>query len=184
MMFRLYFEYKNNKGNGSLDTNGKINKRRKRKLKEHNRRELYVKKGEIMKRLDETSGKFKIYVMNQEGNFIDDDIAYETINNLQSQFYRTMDRAEELNGCLHKEDRINLKLYHKTKEEIGDILEERIKSYIAGECREMRSGETEEQLMKRMGKKKKEWYPPIIENSHYGLETLSTDYVPKNKKDI
>ena len=177
MMFKLYCKYRINNGNG------KINKKKRRRLEDYSKGELTVKRDYKVERLNETAKEFETYVINQERNLIiytffttesgalrmsPPDLnlkIYREINRLESQFERAINGMKKLNNLLPEKDRIDLKQYHDKKEEMGDILQKRIRAYVSVECRKVRSGDDEKGLMRRMGIKEEdsEWCPPIVE---------------------
>ena len=179
-MFSSYCKYRINNRNGN--SNGKINKKKRGKL-ENSGGKHAVEKDYKVKRLNETAKEFETYVINQERNLIiytffttksgalkrsPTDLnrkVYHEINNLESQFGRSIESMKKLNNSLPEKARIDLEPYQEIKEKMGDILQKRIEPYISVECRKARSGDDEKGLMRRMGIKEEdlEWRPPIVE---------------------
>ena len=182
MMFSSYCKYRINNKNNNSNRNGRINKKKRRKL-ENSGGKHAVEKDYKVKRLNETAKEFETYVINQERNLIiytffttksgalkrsPTDLnrkVYHEINNLESQFGRAIESMKKLNNSLPEKARIDLESYQEIKEKMGDILQKRIEPYISVECRKARSGDDEKGLMRRMGIKEEdlEWRPPIVE---------------------
>ena len=182
MMFSSYCKYRINNKNNNSNRNGRINKKKRRKL-ENSGGKHAVEKDYKVKRLNNTAEEFETYVINQERNLIiytffttesgalrrsPTDLnrkVYHEINNLESQFGRAIESMKKLNKSLPEKARIDLEPYQEIKEKMGDILQKRIEPYISVECRKARSGDDKKGLMRRMGIKEEdlEWCPPIVE---------------------
>ena len=182
MMFSSYYKYRINNKNNNSNRNGRINKKKRRKL-ENSGGKLAVEKDYKVKRLNDTAEEFETYVINQGKNLIiytfftaesgllrrsPTDLnrkVYHEINRLESQFGRAINKIIELNNSLPEKAKIDLEPYHKIKAKMGDILQKRIGPYVSVECRKARSGDDEKGLMRRMGIKEEdlEWCPPIVE---------------------
>jgi len=145
-------------------------------LKDYPLTELLLKRENIEKRLNTTFQNLENYIDNTSGDFISNEEIYRTITRLQSQFYRSLNRADQINLYLPKRMRLSLDKYNKKRENIEEAIDERNQDYIKRMCEEIRSEDDEIRAARRLNFKYEPWFPPVVK-THGGNVPSMVEYM-------